>query len=70
MNTSARPLKKDVAEPAWRREGLARMLMREAMAFASESRAGSLVQCASTDPRPLCEHPGFRATNEMRLVQS
>lgn len=58
------------AEPAWRRKGLARMLMREVMAFAKEAGIESLVLHASADGRPLYEQLGFRATNEMRLVQS
>lgn len=58
------------AEPAWRRKGLARMLMREVMAFAGEAGVEGLVLHASAEGRPLYEQLGFRATNEMRLVQT
>lgn len=58
------------AEPAWRRRGLARMLMQEVMAFATRAGVESLVLHASMEGRPLYENLGFKATNEMRLVSS
>lgn len=58
------------AEPAWRRRGIARMLMREVMAFSAQTGVESLVLHASTEGRPLYEQLGFMATNEMRLVST
>ena len=57
------------AEPAWRRKGLARMLMREVMQFAERAGVENLVLHASSEGRSLYEQLGFQATNEMRLVQ-
>jgi hypothetical protein len=44
--------------------------MHEVMLFANESGVESLVLHASKDGRPLYEQLGFKATNEMRLVQT
>ena len=53
---------------AWRRRGLANMLMRHVMAFAEAEGVESLVLHASREGRPLYEQLGFAATNEMRFV--
>lgn len=58
------------AEPAWRRKGIARMLMLELMAFSAQTAVESLVLYASAERRPLSEKLGFQATNEMRLVST
>jgi GNAT superfamily N-acetyltransferase len=57
-------------EPAWRRKGLARMLMQEVMAYSTTVGVESLVLHASNEGRALYEQLGFKATNEMRLVQT
>ena len=53
---------------AWRRRGLAHMLMQHVLTFARAEGVESLVLHASRDGRPLYEQLGFAATNEMRLV--
>ena len=53
-------------EPAWRRRGLAGLLMREVLEWAGTSGLETLVLHASGDGRPLYERLGFVATNEMR----
>ncbi len=53
-------------EPAWRRRGLAELLMRHILDWARQERLDRLVLHASDDGRPLYERLGFAATNEMR----
>lgn len=53
-------------EPAWRRHGLAELLMRHILDWAREERLDRLVLHASDEGRPLYERLGFVATNEMR----
>lgn len=53
-------------EPAYRRQGAARTLMHEVLAWARGSRIESLVLHAAPDGRLLYEALGFVATNEMR----
>lgn len=55
-------------EPAWRRRGLARLLMRYVMDGARAHAVGSLVLHASNEGRPLYETLGFTPTNEMRYT--
>ena len=55
-------------EPAHRRQGLARRLMQEVLAWANESKLDSLVLHAAPDGRALYEHMGFAPTNEMRFL--
>jgi GNAT superfamily N-acetyltransferase len=57
-------------EPAWRRRGLARLLMQHVIAAARARCAGGIVLHASPEGRPLYESLGFVATNEMRLTTS
>ena len=55
-------------EPAFRRQGLARALMHEVLAWARTTHLESLVLHAAPDGRPLYEELGFVATNEMRFM--
>jgi len=55
--------------PAWRRQGLAAMLMRHIIEWAKASNIESLVLHASDDGRPLYEKLGFVQTNEMRYAR-
>ncbi len=55
-------------ERAWRRRGIAELLMRELMAWARENAVASLVLHASPEGRRLYERLGFEQTNEMRYV--
>jgi GNAT superfamily N-acetyltransferase len=55
-------------EPAWRRRGVAELLMHEVLAWAREQRLDRLVLHASDDGRRLYERLGFVATNEMRFA--
>jgi GNAT superfamily N-acetyltransferase len=55
-------------EPAWRRRGLAALLMGHVTAWAREHGVGSLVLHASDEGRPLYEQLGYVATNEMRFT--
>ncbi|HET7232856.1 MAG TPA: GNAT family N-acetyltransferase [Longimicrobium sp.] len=55
-------------EPAWRRRGLAALLMEHVLAWAREQGVGGVVLHASAEGRPLYEHLGFVATNEMRYA--
>jgi len=55
-------------EPAFRRQGLARRLIQEILAWAQESKLDSLVLHAAPDGRPLYEQMGFVPTNEMRFT--
>ena len=56
-------------ESAYRRFGLARLLMEHIIVWARESHIESLVLRASTEGLPLYEQLGFVQTNEMRLSQ-
>lgn len=55
-------------EPAFRRQGLARALMHEVLAWARKTELESLVLHAAPDGRPLYEALGFAATNELRFT--
>ena len=55
-------------EPAWRRRGLAELLMRRILTWAQEERLDRLVLHASREGRRLYERLGFVATNEMRFM--
>ena len=52
-------------ESAWRRRGLAELLMRHVLEWARAQRLDRLVLHASADGRALYERLGFVATNEM-----
>src|SRR5581483_175569 len=52
-------------EPAWRRRGVAELVMRHILAWAAEAGLDTLVLHASAEGRPLYERLGFVATNEM-----
>jgi GNAT superfamily N-acetyltransferase len=54
-------------EVAWRKRGLARLLMEHVLAWARASEIDTLVLHASTEGRPLYERLGFVQTNEMRF---
>lgn len=53
-------------EPAFRRQGIARRLMHQVLAWARDAGIESLVLHAAPDGRALYESLGFKATNEMR----
>ena len=53
-------------ERAWRRRGIAALLMRELLEDVGRLELGSIVLHASADGRALYESLGFVATNEMR----
>jgi GNAT superfamily N-acetyltransferase len=55
-------------EPAWRRQGLAALLMTRVLDWAKANGVKSLVLHASDSARPLYEKLGFVPTNEMRYV--
>lgn len=55
-------------EPAFRRQGLARLLVETAIDWARRERLASLVLHASEAGRPLYEKLGFAATSEMRFT--
>jgi GNAT superfamily N-acetyltransferase len=55
-------------ERAWRRRGVARRLMQEIFAWASEAGIVRIVLHASADGRALYEALGFVDTNEMRYT--
>jgi GNAT superfamily N-acetyltransferase len=55
-------------EPAWRRRGLAALLMEQVLAWAREHGVGGMVLHASPEGRPLYERLGFAANNEMRYT--
>jgi GNAT superfamily N-acetyltransferase len=57
-------------DQAWRRRGIAELLMRHVLDWARGRGLGRLVLHASDDGRPLYEKLGFVATNEMRLRAS
>jgi GNAT superfamily N-acetyltransferase len=54
-------------EPGFRRRGLARLLMDEAVKWCRDEGFASISLHASDSGRPLYEAMGFRQTNEMRL---
>lgn len=54
-------------EPAWRRRGVADLLMRALLNALLERGIRRIVLHASSEGRPLYERLGFVATNEMRL---
>lgn len=53
-------------ESAWRRRGIAELLMREVLAFTRQRGIDNVVLHASDEGRALYEKLGFRQTNEMR----
>lgn len=55
-------------ERAWRRRGVAELLMRQVLAWARDQRLDRLVLHASAEGRSLYERLGFLATNEMRFA--
>jgi GNAT superfamily N-acetyltransferase len=55
-------------EPAWRRRGLAALLMRHVLDFTRENGIQRVLLHASKEGRPLYESLGFVPTNEMHLV--
>ncbi|HEY8795129.1 MAG TPA: GNAT family N-acetyltransferase [Gemmatimonadaceae bacterium] len=55
-------------EPAWRRRGLAALLMQHVLDFTRANGIQRVLLHASKDGRPLYESLGFVPTNEMRLV--
>ena len=55
-------------EPAWRRRGVARALMRALLDDLAARGVRRIVLHASPDGRRLYERLGFAPTNEMRLV--
>jgi GNAT superfamily N-acetyltransferase len=55
-------------QPEFRKQGMARALMAEALAWCRGNRIGCVILHASPDGRPLYESLGFEATNEMRLL--
>jgi len=54
-------------ERAWRRRGIAALLMDHVLSYAKERRLRVVSLHASDEGRPLYEKLGFAATNEMRL---
>ena len=54
-------------EPAWRRRGVAMLLMKRAIDWSREQRIDRLILHASDAGRPLYAKMGFVSTNEMRL---
>jgi len=55
-------------ERAWRRRGVARQLMKHAIAWSKAHGIARLVLHASPEGRPLYEQLGFEPTNEMRYT--
>jgi GNAT superfamily N-acetyltransferase len=55
-------------EAAWRRRGVAALLMRHLIDFTRANRLTRVSLHASDDGRPLYESLGFAPTNEMRLA--
>jgi GNAT superfamily N-acetyltransferase len=55
-------------EPAWRRQGVAELLMRRILEWAAGERLDRLVLHASAEGRGLYQRLGFVATNEMRFA--
>ena len=56
-------------EPAWRRRGLATLLMKQILAWARAERLDRLVLHASDEGRLVYEKLGFTQTNEMRFKE-
>lgn len=56
-------------EPAYRRRGLARGLMKVALEWCTANQVGAVILHASPDGRALYEFMGFKPTNEMRLTR-
>jgi len=56
-------------EPAYRRQGLARRLMRVAMDWCEKEGVEGVILHASEEGRSLYESLGFEPTNEMRLTR-
>ncbi len=56
--------------PDYRHQGLARRLMDTILAYCAEQRIRVILLHASSKGRPLYESLGFKATNEMRLIQN
>ena len=54
-------------EPEFRRRGLARRLMEEAISWCQANKTDFVILHASPDGRPLYEAMGFQAGNEMRI---
>lgn len=55
-------------EPAHRRRGMARALMRTALEWCKANEVGAVILHASSEGRALYESMGFGPTNEMRLI--
>ena len=55
-------------EPAWRRRGVASLLLQQIIDWSREQRLDRLVLHASDEARVLYERLGFITTNEMRFV--
>jgi GNAT superfamily N-acetyltransferase len=55
--------------PAWRRQGVALLLLRQIIDWARTEKLDCLVLHASKEGRSLYERLGFVPTNEMRLVR-
>jgi GNAT superfamily N-acetyltransferase len=55
-------------EPAWRRRGVAEMLLRRIIEWARAEHVDRIILHASDEGRSLYERLGFVVSNEMRLV--
>jgi len=55
-------------ERAWRRRGIAALVMRQLLDYTRANRINRVSLHASDDGRPLYESLGFAPTNEMRLA--
>jgi GNAT superfamily N-acetyltransferase len=55
-------------EPAYRRKGIARELMKRMIDWCRQEGFGTVLLHASKDGRSLYESLGFTPTNEMRLM--
>ena len=55
-------------EPAYRRQGLARLLMNTALDWCRSNGIRAVILHASPEGRALYESLGFRPTNEMRIL--
>jgi GNAT superfamily N-acetyltransferase len=55
-------------EPAWRRRGIAALVMRQLLDYTRANHINRVSLHASDDGRPLYESLGFAPTNEMRLA--
>ena len=55
-------------EPEWRRRGVGKLLLQQAVDWSREQRLDRLILHASDAGRPLYEKVGFVPTNEMRLA--